>query len=161
MKYIDAEKLYKKVDELMAYYAKSEEDMDAEGYTDFATYYQGKRTICSEVLDIITSLQQEQPSLPSNLDEAAKDYCNSQPGWENKMDWVEEKDKEECRKDFKAGAEWMAEQGESKEGIVVDNNDFIDFEDNSFIDVCPTLDKKAFNLHDGEKVIVQIRKKEE
>lgn len=67
MKYIDADKLYKKIDELMTHYAKSEEDMDAEGYTDFATYYQSKRKMCSEVLNIITSLQQEQPEADLEL----------------------------------------------------------------------------------------------
>ncbi len=62
MKYIDAEKLYKKVDELMAHYAKSEEDMDEEGNTDWATYYQGQRTTCSKILTLINSLQQERSS---------------------------------------------------------------------------------------------------
>lgn len=101
-----------------------------------------------------------EPSLPSNLDEVAKkiayDVCKALPNGEEKDTVVYY-----AILTAMAGAKWMAEQGETKEGIVVDNNDFVDFEDNSFIDVCPTLDKKAFNLHDGEKVIVQIRKKEE
>ena len=61
-------------------------------------------------IELVVDILESQSSLPSNLDEAAKDYCDSQPGWENKMNWVEEKDKEECRRDFKAGAEWMAGQ---------------------------------------------------
>ena len=60
-KYIDAEKLYKKVDALMAHYAKSEKDM---GYdAELSIFYQGKKKMCSEVLNVITSLQQEQDKM--------------------------------------------------------------------------------------------------
>ena len=86
-----------------------------------------------------------------NLNEAAEDYCNRQPGWENKMDWPEEKDKEECRRDFKAGAEWMAGQGETIgtfiEKITNDEEEFLGI----------LVDTDTFK--EGDKVIVQIRKK--
>lgn len=88
-----------------------------------------------------------------NLDEAAKDYRDSQPGWENKMDWAEEKDKEECRRDFKAGAEWMAGQGYTTEKTV-DRTPF-----NGPAGICLNLhDSTGFKI--GDKVIVQVRKKQ-
>lgn len=109
--------------------------------------------ILLELKDLLSMIEKDEPSLPSNLDEVALQWCDSVKFYSDLSGTPINA--------FKAGAKWMAEQGETKEGIVVDNNDYIDFEDNSFIDVRPTLYKKAFNLHDGEKVIVQIRKKEE
>ena len=50
------------------------------------------------------------------------------------------------------------EQGQTKEGVVRDK-EFIKFSDGSFIDLRPDLGKMAFDVKDGEKVIVQIRKK--
>ena len=58
----------------MAHYAQSEEDMDEEGNIDWATYYQGKRMICSEVLNIISSLQQEQSEV--DLEKDIEKLCN-------------------------------------------------------------------------------------
>ena len=56
----------------------------------------------------------EQPSLPSNLDEAAKEYAdyNSQR-WHEDGDVYYDHDK--IMDAFKAGAEWMAEQRTRKE----------------------------------------------
>lgn len=59
MKYIDAEKLYKQVDSLMARYAKNEEEFEVDD-EELSIFYQGKRKMCSEVLKIIDFLQQEQ-----------------------------------------------------------------------------------------------------
>jgi len=95
--------------------------------------------------------------LPAVLDEAAKDYCNSQPGWENKMDWAEEKDKEECRRDFKAGAEWNAAQGVQGIGVVSK------LVDRAWVTpISPEdLEQQVFdNFVAGEKVIIQFLKKE-
>ena len=58
-KYIDAEKLYKQVDSLMARYAKNEEEFEVDD-EELSIFYQGKRKMCSEVLKIIDFLQQEQ-----------------------------------------------------------------------------------------------------
>lgn len=93
----------------------------------------------------------------TRAEEAAKEYAYS---------WRKEGNKEvrelfpttACRA-FIAGAEWMTKQGQSKEGIVCDNNEFIKFPDGSYIDLRPDLDKMAFDVKDGDEVIVQIRKK--
>lgn len=58
-KYIDAEILYRKVDELMAHYATAEKETEDD--VELSIFYQGKRKMCSEIIDHITSLQQEQP----------------------------------------------------------------------------------------------------
>ena len=63
MKYIDADKIYEKIYALMARYAKFEEGMYMENSTEDAIYYQGKKRMCSEVLSLITSLQQEQSEI--------------------------------------------------------------------------------------------------
>lgn len=60
MKYIDAEKLYKQVDELMARFAKLEKEAEPDT-EDLSIFYQGKKEMCSELLGIIDSLQKEQP----------------------------------------------------------------------------------------------------
>lgn len=61
-KYIDAEKLYKQVDELMARFAKLEKEAEPDT-EDLSIFYQGKKEMCSELLSIIDSLQQEQESV--------------------------------------------------------------------------------------------------
>lgn len=62
MKYIDAERLYKQVDELMARFAKLEKEAEPDT-EDLSIFYQGKKEMCSELLGIIDSLQQEQPDV--------------------------------------------------------------------------------------------------
>ena len=58
----------------------------------------------SDLLSFITSLQQEQPSLPSNIDEAAEKYSeNILANNEDLQDAIEDA--------FKEGAKWMARQG--------------------------------------------------
>lgn len=60
-KYIDTEKFYKKVDELMSHYAKVEKDVKNDIWLSLS--YRAKVKMCSEIIDIITSLQQEQPEV--------------------------------------------------------------------------------------------------
>ena len=57
-KYIDSEKLYKQVDERMAHFAELEKETKPDD-EDLSIFYQGKVKMCSELLDIINSLQQE------------------------------------------------------------------------------------------------------
>ena len=45
-----------------------------------------------------------------------------------------------------------------REGLVFDGDQFIDFGDGTYIDLCPTLDKPAFKLKDGDRVKVTIEK---
>ena len=58
-KYIDAEKLYKQIDSLMAQYAKLEKEYEPDD-EELSIFYQGKTKMCSQMLRIIDSLQQEQ-----------------------------------------------------------------------------------------------------
>ena len=83
------------------------------------------------------------PSLPSNLDEVANNYGrNIRLGYPRVMD---ETDKYICNA-FKAGAEWMAEQGETFE---------------TEISNIGMLQLPKINIQSGDKVIIQIRKKKE
>lgn len=76
----------------------------------------GQETVLNEMiaaelnrlLSFIDSLQQEQPSLPSDLDEAAWAYVKKKYGIGEPEKVFEN---EEIAEDFKAGAEWMAQQG--------------------------------------------------
>lgn len=91
-------------------------------------------------------------SLPSNLDEAAEKYSeNILANNEDLQDAIEDA--------FKEGAEWMAGQGETKQGVVT-KDDFIRFADNTYIDLDPKLElTPAFSLKDAKEVVVQVRKK--
>ena len=97
-----------------------------------------------------------QPSLPSNLDEAA----NRQAALEQPYEWKEEQDgsfgvtplfvMSNIRSAFKAGAEWMARQGETIDGEVLTTSDY-DWE-------TIRIPKKLYPL--GTEVTLQIRKKQ-
>ena len=105
-KYIDAEKLYAKVDALMAHYAKAEEEMEDD--VELSIFYQGKRKMCSEVINLIDSLQQEQPEV--DLEEAAEKFAHLYDN--GTCDGIAQ----DC---FKAGAEWMANQMPLPEDTVI------------------------------------------
>ena len=91
-----------------------------------------------------------QPSLPSNLYGAAFNYA--------KLCKYEGVDKLLCAEHFKAGAEWMAEQGVCADAAVckLTNRAWITpLNENQF-------EEDVFdNFVADDKVIVQIRKKEE
>lgn len=88
----------------------------------------------------------QQPSLPSNLDNAVEEYCsdNTPLG-------------ATCRTCFREGVEWLAEQGYSQEEIVEDKSIEVGY------GVLPGI-SPIINLPDsfkpGDKVIIQIRKKQ-
>lgn len=148
-KYIDAEKLYKQVDSLMARYAKNEEEFEVDD-EELSIFYQGKSKMCSEVLKIIDFLQQEQlpgiedpgvpgrdfipvewvdacekygkwkivqqeqPSLPSNLDEAAEEFSDGEWDGLHDNDGNALYTEDMIQYAYKAGAEWMAKQKEEQ-----------------------------------------------
>ena len=91
-------------------------------------------------------------SLPSEIDKAAEKYSeNILAKNEDLQDAIED--------GFKAGAEWMAGQGETKRGVATQDH-FIQFADDTYIDLDPTMKLiPAFKLKDAEKIVVQIRKK--
>ena len=88
-----------------------------------------------------------QLSLPPNLDEAASSWTHNHPySYPTEI--------------FKAGAEWMAMQGETKRGVATQDH-FIQFADDTYIDLDPTMKLiPAFKIKDAEEIFVQIRKKQ-
>ena len=142
-KYIDADRLKAEIER------RKEKWLAASRFIkkgrDQAMYAAGKSSAYTEFLSLVTPLQQEQPELPSNLDEAAEDswavyeYRESPKGLYST-----------CYVDgFKAGAEWMAGQGETFNGYISMKGK------RSLIAIEGKSDIHKF----GDKVIVQIRKK--
>ena len=102
-----------------------------------------------EIVDACVSayrMLKEQPSLPPNLDEAAREYIND-------TQFVNDEHEIAIKEfAFKAGAEWMAGQGVAKEAVIGMATEEISINVSQ-----QTLDK--LDLCPGDKVVVQIRKK--
>lgn len=112
----------------------------------------GRRFCWYQVELIPEPIDECEPSLPSNLDEAAEEYADY-----NSRRWHEDGDVyydySKIMDAFKAGAEWMTEQGETLEGEVMkDINNKL---------VVSAKGLSGTETKFGDKVIVQIRKKEE
>ena len=97
----------------------------------------------AEAAEIILS----EPSLPSDLDEAAEEFASN--AWLHGGVWHEAQ-----RQTFKAGAEWMAGQGYTKETQVYANR-WTDIDE-----AIVNLGQGESGFKAGDKVVVQIRKKE-
>lgn len=165
MKYIDADLLRGKISEQMESLprevGRGTGTITSKGY--------GMMEAFQIIRSIIDSLQEEQPSLPSNLDEAAEKYAIR--GFSSNADPYEETIAYQADKDaFKAGAEWMAGQGvmDSIEGTVcgrVYDHINIRYTDDVGITLKPRnishipVDVNKYKI--GDKVIVQIRKKDD
>ena len=94
MKYIDADRLIHDLEERIYAYS--------EGYADGDDYRKDAIETLLKDVRYQCSLQQVQPSLPDNLDEAAYKYSfDSRPSIYGQVDVIDA---------FKAGAEWMAKQ---------------------------------------------------
>lgn len=105
----------------------------------------GKSDITA-IVDFVME-NQEQPSLPEGLDEAAREWSEV---------FITEECKEACNYGFRVGAKWMAGQGYSKECTVGDMGI-------TYNKIIPHIkDADMITLPDsfkqGDKVIVQIRK---
>ena len=97
MKYIDAEKLVAEIERQRVSFEYNGKTPDERAWRCFG-----------ELISFISSLPQEQPSLPSNLNEAAEEYLeqyNESEFGNGGDDWDDD-----IRITFKAGAEWMARQ---------------------------------------------------
>ena len=120
----------------------------------------GRRFCWYQVELIPEPIDECKPSLPSNLDEAALKELQVYLPQGNGPDKICYFIAPQMLAMYKAGAEWMAGRGETKEGEVLDRDEFIKFSDGTYIDLDPTLGLiPAFKLKDGDKVVVQIRKK--
>ena len=91
----------------------------------------------------------EEPSLPSDLDEAAEEYGRN--AFINECMENGVCDDHDLSDAFKAGAEWMAGQGHAFETIM--QEDDVD----ELVPTCPDMYNLGYSC--GDKVIVQIRKK--
>ena len=148
MKYIDADKLIAEIERRLHFdnnwiEGDKRRQMRTSGVS--SAYYKriGSKHACENLLDFVISLQQEQLSLPSGLDDAAEKYSeNILANNEDLQDAIEDA--------FKAGAEWMARQGELFESTV-----FVNAMGDSYVDGYYLSQK----IKEGEKVIIQIRKK--
>ena len=98
-------------------------------------------TIAGQMVD---SLQQEQPSLPDNLDEAAEKQGEMVDNYGDPYGAVVDA--------FKAGAEWMAGHGEVQEHFVIGHTEASHGH--------PVIVHYPESFEIGDEVIVQIRKKE-
>ena len=101
-------------------------------------------------IELAVDTLESQPSLPSDLDEAAEEY----------EDWVEsysQSDFPTCvsfRQAFKAGADWLAGRGVTVDGIITKVGYKLDVETTEYL-----LPEES-EFERGDKVIVQIRKKQ-
>lgn len=128
-KYIDTEKLLAEIERRL--------QENADKALVFGAAFAGRTAEDNDLKNLVTSLQQERPSLPFDLDEAAANCTYCEHAY--------------ARESFKEGAEWLAWQGASYNTKVgwVDGPTVLDWPDD-------ILDK--FEM--GDEVIVQIRKKQ-
>ena len=123
--------------------------------------YEGYRLACKDISDVFHEIAKEiQPSLPSDLDEAAEEASQSAYSEPTAAGYAKR-----CffKSGFKAGAEWMAGQGctvEIDEGYFI-NNPQHDIREGKFHKYySSTFDhSKKIVLTTGDEVVVQIRKK--
>ena len=98
-----------------------------------------------------SALEYLEHSLPSNLDEAAEDYGKKHKFLPDEWTSLDEIG-HIISKAFKAGAEWMAGQGVTKEAVIgmatEEISIYVSRETLNELDLCP-----------GDKVIFQIRNK--
>lgn len=114
---------------------------DAEVLQGYISYMNGNN------VPMATMDEQEQPSLPDNLDEAAKEYMKKA-----RKHLFDDSPIGRADDAFKAGAEWIAKQGFISEGIIYQT---------SGEDTTIELNEHIGYLEDCDKVIVNIRKKKE
>ena len=182
MKYIDADKLKAEIERLKEEY---NERVSARLVSE-SLVSMGKVEALNKVLAFIESLQQERPSLPSSLDEAADKFavlydqgtCDgiAQDCFKAGAQWRDaqipklpdnldeaarlsavsvppiwpEKNIESHIRGFKAGAEWMAGQGETIDGEVLTTSDY----------GWGTIQNPKKLYQWGTEVTLQIRKKQ-
>lgn len=99
----------------------------------------GQARCMDELLDFLDTLPEQEPQ---GLDEAANEFAN-----QDCVTFISRK------KGFIAGAEWMAGQGITAEAVM----QYDDVDD--LVPTLPNMENYEFSV--GDKVIVQIRKKDE
>ena len=140
MKYIDADKLIAEIERLKGLLIRGACAAQVEIETNC------KDEAYNEVLSFITYLQQEQPPLPSNLDEAAEKYEHNLGYYECINQWPGVA--------FKAGAEWM-DKKMAEESYEEEVQELYQDEGGIHCVVSVGTDYKP-----GEHILVYTRKKE-
>lgn len=107
MKYIDAENLIAEINNRLM-------SVNLEKLGNFGSH---RIWAYNDVKDLIISLQKEQPSTPSNLDEAAETFNRKDAA--RMWDYEGKTNGEIVEAAFKAGAEWMEGQGVNIHGRVL------------------------------------------
>ena len=110
MKYIDVEKLIASLEREIESSSKGIKPGKSD---EKSTFCRGEISALYTIKHLIASLQQEQPSLPSNLDEAAIDAAQLDMQDRQIMEATNDERLRYSRifrRGFKAGAEWMAGQ---------------------------------------------------
>lgn len=108
---------------------------------------ESSRDVYSAIASLQRELQQGHPSLPSDINKAANNYgVDVRLGYPRVMDETDRY----IYNAFKAGAKWMAEQGETLESLI-----WRDEDDKLFIEAF--VDENKFKMADN--VTIQIRKK--
>ena len=106
MKYIDADILSERI-------KKNQYVIEPMFLKGDDSYYEGENDGYNRILDIIDSLQQEQPSLPDNLDKAARLYAIPHYMKDVDVNYLEEYPYDKIAEaGFIAGAQWMENQFE-------------------------------------------------
>lgn len=115
----------------------------------------GRRFCWYQVELIPEPIDECKPSLPSNLDEAAKKIViQLHPSMEYSAVLGDQLTMGELVELVKAGAEWMAGQGVTVDGVITKVGYKLDVETTEYI-----LPEES-EFERGDKVIVQIRKKQ-
>lgn len=112
VKHIDVDKLLAELDTERKDCLIAQNEFKADD-PELTAFYEGKAKKCAELYYYINSPKQEQPSLPSNLDEAEFEYAQS-------LDEMPANQEEEemIYNAFKAGAEWQKEQDDKLVDII-------------------------------------------
>lgn len=118
MKYINANRLRKEISHRIDILEDMSIKCAKNDDTEMHAYYHGKAMSLDELLLFIDSLQQGQPSLPDNLEEAAIDFADNARKQLYSKDYaiasIADYD-HGCIDGFKAGAEWAIQQFKGKE----------------------------------------------
>jgi len=118
-------------------------------------WHEAARAIASDLGTLERELEKKVVPLPSNLDEAADNYYENDCPYDGEARVVNREydiwfPSQAIEDAFKAGAEWMARQGETHEQYVI--------REIAEHDIGPAIVSYPDTFEIGDKVIVQIRK---
>lgn len=121
--------------------------------------YALNKGILFELKDLLSMIEKDEPSLPSNLDEAAENYYENDCPYDGEARVVNREydiwfPSQAIEDAFKADAEWMTRQGVNIRGKVLPGT-----HGNSYIE-SDWFDKGYEGLSWNDEVVLTIRKKQ-